>query len=100
MSAAGTIERDDIRLFLPGVSDEEHAKRALLRSYRNAASAMIASTGSDIARWLAWTASDYATGAIYNPGAAQALDDLNKLCKRLMLTAMQAEQLDLERFAE
>ena len=100
MNAPATIKRDEIRVFLPGISDEEHAKRALLRSYRNAASALIASTQSDVARGLAWMASDYVTGALYAPGAACALDELNKLCKRLMLTAIQAEQIDLERFAE
>lgn len=100
MNAVASIAQDDILTFLPGIPDEEHAKRALLRSYRNAATAMIASTQSDIARGLAWTASEYATGALYSPGAVHALDELNKLCKRLMLTAMQAEQIDLERFAE
>lgn len=74
--------------------------RAKLRSLRNAASAMIASTKSDTARALAWFATEYATQALYAPDAAHALDDLNKLCTRFMLTAMQAEQIDLERFAE
>ncbi|QFI63769.1 hypothetical protein D0Y83_11210 [Qipengyuania flava] len=100
MNAIANISHDDIRLFLPGIADEEHEKRAKMRSYRNAASAMIARTDSDNARSLAWLVVEYATGALYNPGAACALDDLNKLCKRLMLTAMQAEEIDLERFAE
>lgn len=91
---------DDIRTFLPGVSEEEHARRSKLRELRNAATAMVNSTDSDSARSLAWMTIEYATGALYAPGATDALDDLNKLCTRLMLTAMQAEQLDLERFAE
>ena len=100
MNAVATIQRDEIRLFLPGIPEDEREKREKLRSYRNAATAMIARTDSDSARALAWMASDYATGALYNAGASCALDDLNKLCRRLMLTAMQAEQIDLERFAE
>lgn len=100
MNAAATIQRDDIAIFLPGIGDEEYAKRAKLRSLRNAATAMIGSTESGNARSLAWMANDYATGALFAPGAAHALDGLNKLCTRLMIVAMQAEQLDLERFAE
>lgn len=92
-------DRDDISLFLPGLSIEEREKRVLLRGYRNAATAMIASTESNNARALAWMANDYVTGSLYNTGATYALDDLNKLCRRLMLTAMQAEEIDLERFA-
>lgn len=91
---------DDIRTFLPDISDEEHARRSKLRGLRNAATAMVNNTDSDNARALGWLTIEYASGALYCPGASDALDDLNKLCTRLMLTAMQAEQLDLERFAE
>lgn len=98
MSAPTTIEmRDEIRLFLPGISDEEHAKRVRLRSLRNAATAMIARTDSGAARSLAWMASDYATGALYSTGSTGTLDDLNRLCTRLLKTAMLAEEIDEER---
>ena len=100
MNAPVTIDRDDIRTFLPGIPADEYEKRAKLRSYRNAATAMRTNTDSDTARGLANVAIEYATGALYAPGATDVLDDLNKLCKRLMLTAMQAEQIDLERFAQ
>lgn len=100
MNAPVTIPRDDIRLFLPGIPEKEYGKRALLRSYRNAATAMRTNTQSDVARGLANLTIEYASGALYAPAAEPWLDDLNKLCKRLMLTAMQAEQIDLERFAE
>ncbi len=85
---------DDIRTFLPTIGEEEYERRAKLRSLRNAAAAMIAETNSGTARGLAWIASDYATEALYAARAADALDDLNKFCTRLMLTAMQAEQID------
>lgn len=39
-------------------------------------------------------ASDYATGALYAPGAAPELDNLNQFCTRLMITAMQAQEID------
>lgn len=91
---------DEFEILMPGLAPIEREKRALLRGYRNAATAMINTTDSDNARALAWMAIEYASGAMYAVGAAEALDDLNRLCKRLMLTAMLAEELDLARFAE
>ncbi len=96
MNAHTTIEpADDICTFLPGIGEEEYERRAKLRSLRNAAAAMIAATESDTARGLAWIASDYITTAIYAPASPEALDDLAKFATRLMLTAMQAEKIDL-----
>lgn len=89
-----TAERDDIRTFLPTIGEEEYARRAKLRSLRNAATAMVNNTDSSTARGLAWFAIEYATEALYAPDASEALEDLNKFCTRLMLTAMQAEQID------
>jgi hypothetical protein len=86
---------DDIRTFLPGIGDEEHALRAKLRALRNTANAMISNTESDTARQLAWIVVDCATPALYAPGTPVAFADLNKFCTRLMLTAMQAENMDL-----
>ncbi|OBX20290.1 hypothetical protein A9995_00725 [Erythrobacter sp. QSSC1-22B] len=100
MNAQTAIKPDEITTFLGSIPAEEFEKRSKLRSLRNAAAAMIASTESDTARALAWFATEYATQALYSPGATQALDDLNKLCTRFMLTAIQAEQIDLERFGE
>ena len=99
MSETIDLARDEIRLFLPGISDEEHERRAKLRGFRNAATAMIASTDCDNARALAWMVNDYATEALFCPAAAEALDDLNQLCRRLMLTAIQAEQMNDARMA-
>ena len=84
---------DDIRCFLPGIAADEYARRAKLRSYRNAASGMIASTKSDTARQLAWVVVEYATPNLYAPAPPEWLDTLNQFCKRLMLTAMQAEEM-------
>jgi hypothetical protein len=58
---------DDIEIFLPGCEGEEFDARAKLRSYRNAAQAMIANTGSDTARQLAWLVVEYATPNLYAP---------------------------------
>ncbi|MGN3974205.1 hypothetical protein [Tsuneonella sp. SYSU-LHT278] len=91
MSTPTAFEREDIRTFLPTIGQEEYARRAKLRSLRNAAAAMISATESNMARQLAWFASDYATEVLYAPAA---LDDLTKFCTRPMLTAMQAEKLD------
>ncbi len=58
-SSAKLQPLDDIETFLPGISAEEYALRAKLRSYRNAATAMIHNTASDTARCLAWLTIDY-----------------------------------------
>lgn len=87
---------DDIQTFLPGLSDEEYALRVKLRSWRNTAGAMIATTQSDAARQLAWMASDFATELIYSPADHGLLREVIQFCRRLMLTAIQAE--NLERF--
>lgn len=92
--AAGT-PIDEMDVFLPGIAPDERERRVKLRELRNVASAMIGSTDSATARQLAWIVTEYATEALYAPAAAEALNDLNKLCKRLMLTALQAEHIDL-----
>lgn len=86
---------DDIRTFLPGIGEVEYELRAKLRALRNTASAMVSNTESDTARQLAWLVVDYATPCLYAPGTTVAFADLNKLCTRLMLTAMHAEKMDL-----
>ncbi|WP_394730608.1 hypothetical protein [Altererythrobacter sp. GH1-8] len=87
---------DDIRTFLPGIGEEEYAIRAKMRSYRNAASGMIRATQSDTARQLAWIASDYITLWIYSPAIEVELEDLNTFFRRLLVTAIQAERIDME----
>lgn len=94
MSVATLKPLDEIRTFLPGIGDEEYALRAKLRSLRNTASAMISNTESDTARQLAWIVVEYATPALYAPGIPVEFEELNKLCTRLMLTALQAEKID------
>lgn len=85
---------DDIRTFLGNIPADEYEARAKLRSFRNAASAMIASTDSADARRLAWMATETITPLLFCPGLDTAeLVEVGKFAKRLMLTAMQAEQL-------
>lgn len=89
-----TVAIDDITTFLPGCAGEEYEARARLRGYRNAASAMIASTESNDARRLAWMAAETITPLLFCPGLATAdLVEVGRFAKRLMLTAMQAEDL-------
>ena len=95
MNAHTTIKPDEIYTFLGAIMDDEYERRAKLRSYRNAASAMIGTTECDTARHLAWTVIEYASANLYAPASIEWLDKLNLLCKRLMLTAMQAEEMDL-----
>jgi|GEM_PF-1433634 len=86
---------DEIRTFLPGIGEAEYELRAKLRALRNTASAMVSNTESNTARQLAWIVVEYATPTLYAPGTPVAFADLNKFCTRLMLTAMQAENMDL-----
>ena len=95
MNAFTTISKpDDIQTFLPGISEEEYQLRAKLRTMRNCASAMIAKTDSDAARALAWTCSEYATAYVYAGADHDTLSEVGRFCNRLMLTAMQAENID------
>lgn len=94
------VRVDEFDIFMPGIDPAERNKRMRLRALRNTATALVNGTDSDNARGLGWMVVEYATGSLYAPSAAGALDELNLLCTRLLKVAVQAEQLDLERFAE
>lgn len=85
---------DAIREYLPGIADDEYERRDMLRRYRDAATGMIAVTHCVTARQLAWIVVEHATPNLYSPAPPQGLDALNKLCSRLLKTAMSAEALD------
>lgn len=95
MKATASLASDEISTFLPGISDGEHERRAKLRSYRNAASAMLGSAKSDTAKHLAWAAIEWASPNLYSPADVDWLDQVNLLCKRLLVTAMQVEDMAL-----
>ena len=94
MTAPANI--DEIRVFLPDISESEHAHRVKMRKLRNVAAKIISNTGSDTARGLAWHASDYATHWLYAPADEAALEDLNLFLNRLLKTALHAQ--DIEEF--
>ena len=79
----------------PKVPNDEFELRSKLRSYRNAASAMIASTQCDTSRLLAWEVVSWATHNLYAAVPFEWLERLNALAKQLMLAAMQAEEMHL-----
>lgn len=87
---------DDIRIFLPSVGDEEYTLRAKMRSYRNVASCMVHRSESNTARQLAWLVVDYATLWIYAAASEGQIKELNRFFYRLLITAMQAESIDLQ----
>lgn len=93
MSAPATVQPDEITTLMGAIPAEEYERRAKLRSFRNAASALIARTRSDTARYLAWEVIEWASPNLYAPAPLEWLDQLNLLAKRLLLTAMQAEQM-------
>ena len=97
MNAQTTIAKpDEIYTFLGQIDPAEYERRDKLRKFRNAASAMVASTQCDTARMLAWQVIEWATPNLFSPAPIEWLDELNRLSKRLMLTAMQAEQMQDE----
>jgi hypothetical protein len=85
---------DELRTLMGPISDEEYERRAKLRAFRNAASAMISATQSDTARVLAWQAIDWISPYLYAPVPLEFLDRLNQLVSRLLRTAITAEDLD------
>ena len=93
MIAPVNKEPDEIRTFMGDIPQAEYDRRVKLRSYRNAASAMIAKTESDTARFLAWQIVEWATPNLYAPAPLEWLDKLNLLARRLILTAYQAEEM-------
>ena len=96
MSALAKIEAplDPIRTFMPDIGQDEYERRARLRSFRDAATGMIALTRCDLARKLAWEAIEHSTPFLYAPSPPEGLDALNLLCSRLLKTAMTAEAFD------
>ena len=88
------LKPDDILTFLPGISDEEYAHRAKLRSLRNTAAAMIAESRSADARTLAWVCSDRVTEFIYAPAPLWLLDKVAKLCTRTIVVASDTHGFD------
>lgn len=96
MNAPTSVKPDEIVTFLGTIPPEEHERRSKLRSYRNAASQMLGSARTEQARQLAWTAIEWASPNLYNPAPIDWLDKVNMLCRRLLLTAMQVEDMALE----
>ena len=72
--------------------------RRKLHSIGNAASALIASTQSPEARQLAWIAVEWASATKFAPLPETNLAEIFRFCRRLMVTAVQAEAIndDLE----
>lgn len=96
MNAPATAEPplDDIRTFLPGISEEEYEARAKLRSLRNAATAQLAKAESTTAKQLAYVVIEYLAECLYAPLTLPALAELLQFCKRLMIVSCQAENIE------
>lgn len=75
MSALAKIEAtlDPIRTFMPDIGEDEYERRAKLRSFRDAATGMIALTRCDLARKLAWEAIEHSTPFLYAPSPSEGL---------------------------
>lgn len=96
MSAPASIKPDEIATFMGAISSDEYERRAKLRSYRNAASQMLGSARTDHARQLAWAVIEWASPNLYNSAPIDWLDKVNLLCRRLLLIAMQVEDMALD----
>ena len=94
MNTPANIRRDEICVIMGPISDDEHERRAKLRSHRNAAMAMISTCRSDTARILAWQAIEWIAPHIYAPASIEHLDGLLHLVSRLLRTAITAEDFE------
>jgi hypothetical protein len=94
MNAPANIRPDDICIIMGPLPEDEFELRAKLRSYRNAATAMIAATHSDTARLLAWEAIAWITPHLYAPASPELLEQLLHLVSRLLRTAITAEDFE------
>lgn len=86
---------DDIRCFLPGIGEEEYARRDKLRRYRNVATALLSRTESPTARIYAWPVNDFISELLFSPASPALLVDVAKFCNRALITALHAERLEL-----
>ena len=89
---------DDIRTFVPDSTAEDYEARDKLRSARNMATKLMSQSQSRSAIFLASMASDYATASIYTEMPLAELEATAQLCRRLLVTALQAERLDMGDF--
>ena len=94
MSEPTIAPLDDIATFLPGITSDEYELRAKLRSYRNAATAMVHNTDRNNARAPAWMVIEYVSDTIYAPAHPDIVPALRQLCRWLMPAAMQIEELN------
>lgn len=94
MNAPIKIKLSPVEVFMGPLPDEERELREKLRSYREAASAMIATTQSDTARILAWQAIEWLSPWLYAPAPMPWLEKLSRLVSRLLRTAITAEDLE------
>jgi len=89
------VKIDPLRTILGELPAEEHERRSKLMAYRNAASAMIAQTRSDTARFLAFLACDWIAPFLFDRALpVEFLDRLTVLVSRLLKTAITAEEID------
>lgn len=94
MNAPVSIKLSPVEVFMGPLPDDERELREKLRSYREAASAMISTTQSDTARLLAWQAIEWISPWLYAPAPIEWLSKLQHLVSRLLRTAITAEDLE------
>jgi hypothetical protein len=94
MKALTTMKLSPVEVFMGPLPDDEREVREKLRSYREAATAMIAKTQSDTARILAWQAIEWISPNLYAPAPVEFLEQLRQLVSRLLRTAITAEEAE------
>lgn len=92
-NAVDATRGEALDIMLPGCTDVERDLRIWLHGCRDAASALVASTESTLARSLAWEAAYISLAWWVTPANVEELANLKRLARRLMITALDAEKL-------
>jgi hypothetical protein len=94
MNASVTFKLSPVEIFMGPLPEDERELREKLRSYREAATAMISTTQCGTARMLAWEAIEWLSPWLYAPAPDAWLEKLCHLVSRLLRTAITAEDLE------
>ena len=94
-SSGITGQLDDIITFMGPLDPEEYEQRRRIRTCRNAASFKATQTECSDARALCWMVTETATAWIYAPADVEALTEVAKYLRRLLIVADQAESLEV-----
>lgn len=84
---------DELWTYLGDIPQAEYQARAKLRDCRNFVAWRVTNAKSATARQLLWLAAEWAFDFVFAPASTDFLEDVAKLCQRLLAAAEHAEKL-------